>query len=113
MRRWDWREVRLQVDPGGGSGSVDVIARVAGSHGTFEERSSIGCLAIEGDPPVALQRPDPRTRLETRKDGGQVSGAHQAGDRNRLKKCFRGRMIAVTWREGTPGGKSGMPKAQR
>lgn len=50
VRRWDWREVRLEVDPGGGSGSVDVIARVAGSHGTFEERSSIGCLVMEGIP---------------------------------------------------------------
>ena len=38
-----------------------------GSHGTFEERSNMGCLAMEGDPPVALQRPDPRARLETRK----------------------------------------------
>lgn len=59
--------MRLEVDPGGGSGSVDVVMRVAGSHGTCEERSNTGCLVMEGDPPVALQRPDPRTRLETQK----------------------------------------------
>lgn len=64
--------MRLEVDLGGGSGSVDVIARVAGSHGTFEERSNMGCLAMEGDPPVALQRPDPRARLETRKETRMV-----------------------------------------
>lgn len=60
--------MRLEVDPGGGSGSVDVIMRVAGSHGTFEERSNTGCLVMEGDPPVALQRLDPRTRIETHKE---------------------------------------------
>ena len=51
---------------------MDVIARVAGSHGTFEERSNMGCLAMEGDPPVALKRPDPRARLETRKETRMV-----------------------------------------
>lgn len=51
---------------------MDVIMRVAGSHGAFEERSNTGCLVMEGDLPVALQRLDPRTRIETHKETRMV-----------------------------------------